>query len=256
MMPRLLAFAFAAVLLCTLGVALVAAPDAKPADAEKKKKVVVKYASLVSQKTDGVVRVSNLKEAEVYQDDAVFVSDTMVVRSEKDVHEFTCTGNPVFTDPESRVTSDKVVAYSSPRRAQFTGNVKMVNTPKPKKGTKDGSNDMKNELRNAPSTTTCNEMDYDYANKTALAKGNVVVVQKKRTLWADQAVYNQKAELITLSGNVRMENTGDDELKKLSDADIVTVSLENDWIDVRPAAGKKAVMELEVSEDEKPAGKK
>ncbi len=268
MMPRLLVAALAVALLSALAVALFAAPptDSKPlpgpapaavpAPATKTKKVLVKFKSMVSQKAEGNARVSNLTMAEVDQDDAVFTSDVMVVHSEKNVHEFTCTGNPVFTDPESHVTADKVVAYSSPRRAQFTGNVKMINTPKPKKDPKDQGNDMKNEIRNTPSTTTCESMDYDYANKTALAKGNVVVVQKKRTLWADQAVYNQKAELITMTGNVRMENTGDDELKELNDADVVTISLENDWIEIRPKDGGLSTMVLNVKDEEKPAEKK
>lgn len=194
------------------------------------------------------IRVTTFSKATITQGDATFVADNVVARSQDKVHEFTCTGNPVFTDPENKITSDKVLAYSSPRRAEFSGNVKMVSTPKPKDAKKDDS--IKSQMSNDPSTTTCEKLSYDYANKTALATGNVMVVQKERTIWADQGTYDQKQELIALKGNVRMKNAGKEEVKEMKDADIVTVSLDKDWIDITAKPGSKVEFVFEVPEED------
>ncbi|HEX2951456.1 MAG TPA: LptA/OstA family protein, partial [Armatimonadota bacterium] len=100
---------------------------------------------------------------------------------------------------------------------------------------------------------TSNKMDYDYAAKKALGTGNVVVVQKDRTVWADQGIYDQNSELVTLQGNVRMKNAGKEEIKEMSDAQTVTVSLENDFIDIVAKPGGKVTMVFEVPEDEAPS---
>ncbi|MHB9130659.1 MAG: hypothetical protein ACYDBB_06165 [Armatimonadota bacterium] len=219
---------------------LLAAPETK--------KVTVKADKILSvkQKENSKIRITTFWKGEVYQEDSLFTADTIVATSEDNVHVFDCTGNPVFTDPENRITSDKVVAQSTPRMADFTGNVKMVSTPKKK----DVKGDVRGQVSGEPSTTTCDKLTYDYGKKTAKATGNVVVVQKTRTVWAEQAIYDQKAELITLTGNVRMKNTGEDELKEMRDGDIVTVSLENDWIEILAKPGGKVIWDLDVKEKE------
>jgi lipopolysaccharide assembly outer membrane protein LptD (OstA) len=189
----------------------------------------------------------------IVHDDAVFTAAQIVVRSEGKVHELTCTGTPAFTDPETRITGDTVVGYTSPRRAEFTGNVKMVSTPKKK--TKDGrdakTGDIKSKIQE-PTTLTSDAMSYDYANKYGIAKGNVVVAQKHRTVWADEGYYDQQMEKIELKGNVRVKNTGSEELKEIKDAGIVTISLVDNWIDIQANPGGVTTMIMEV-EDDQPA---
>ena len=229
--------------------------------AEAAKKVRVEARRVVVKKIDGNVRLSTLSSARIYQEDAAFSADNIEVRSEGDVHEFTCTGTPVYTDPETRATADKVIAYSTPRRAEFIHNVRMVSTPKAKPAPAPGKpaakpadkNDVRSEFTGAPTTLTCETMSYDYAQKRSVAKDHVVVVQKQRTVWADEGVYDQKLELITLRGHVRLQNTGEEELKELKDADTVTVSLENDWIDIVAAPNGLIEMNFDVK-DEQPAG--
>lgn len=228
--------------------------------APTKKDITITAKEVVSQKVEANRRVTTFTQARVRQDDATFSAEKMVVNSDynpkskkDDMHEIICTGNPVYKDIESTVTSDRVTAWSSPRRAEFVGNVKMVNDPtkNPKKKA-NPKGEARDQFSTELSTTTSDKLSYDYGNKRAIATGNVTVVQKERTIWADQGVYDQKLELITLRGNVRLKNTGDDELKELYDAETVTISLETDWIDIVAKQDGFVTIELEVSDEEEP----
>ncbi|HEY3379367.1 MAG TPA: hypothetical protein VGL77_17960, partial [Armatimonadota bacterium] len=73
--------------------------------------------------------------------------------------------------------------------------------------------------------------------------------QKDRTIWADQGTYAQTDDLVVLRGNVRMKNTGKEEVKELKDAETVTVSLENDWIDIMAKPHGKVEVTFEVQDD-------
>ncbi|MHB0939044.1 MAG: LPS export ABC transporter periplasmic protein LptC [Armatimonadota bacterium] len=223
--------------------------DKKPAPAPTKTaRVTAEKVRSVKKDANGKVRETTVEKGTVYQDDATFASDVMVIQSEGKVHTFTCTGNPVFTDTEARITGDKVVGHTSPRWAEFTGHVKLVATPKKK----ENGSELKGKLGGEPTTITSDSLSYDYGNKIAQARKNVVVVQKNRTLWADEGTYDQKAELVTLKGHVKMKNTGDEELKEMKNAEIVTVSLENDWIDIVAPKGELLEFFLEYQESETP----
>lgn len=201
----------------------------------------------VSRKPDGKFYITTFTDAIVTHEDATFTANTIVVKSEGNVHEITCTGNPVFIDPENRITGDKVTALSTPRQAEFVGNVKMVSTPKKKDDVK---GDLRGRMNGEPSTLTCEKLSYFYSAKNGVAKGNVMIVQKARTVWADEATYDQNLELVTMKGNIRMKNTGDEELKNMSNAETVTVSLQNDWVDMLAKKGSRVMMEFDVQDEE------
>ncbi len=220
------------------------------------KKLRVESSHVISTKKTEKVRETVLADAKIYHEDAIFAAKTIVMQSEDNVHEFTCTGNPVFTDTETKITARKVVGLSTPRRAEFSGDVKMVSTPKKKAKDGEKPSEMKDRVKGEPTTLTADTLSYDYSNKLGDAKGNVVVVQKHRTVWADEGYYDQNLEKILLKGNVRLKNTGDEELKELKDADTVTVSLEDDWIDIVAKPGGVVIMDLDVKdEDEKKPAK-
>ena len=115
-----------------------------------------------------------------------------------------------------------------------------------------GSIEIAGTLSGEPTTVTCTSLSYDYGKKTAQARGNVVVVQpaRKRTLWADEGLYDQAIRLITLTGNVRMKNDGDEELKEMKNGDKVTVSLENDWLDITSPADGYVEFIFDVKDDD------
>jgi lipopolysaccharide export system protein LptA len=228
--------------------------------AETTKKIRVECKRVLYVDKHDKKSTTTLSGARIFHEDAIFAADTVVVQTEDGVNEITCTGNPVYTDPEARVTATKVVAYSTPRRAEFTQNVKLVSTPKKKAAVKDKAekdkpeeDDLKSSVTGEPTTITCNAMSYDYANKRSNARGNVIVIQKRRTVWADKGIYDQAQELITLTGNVRLKNAGDEELKELKDADTVTVTLENDWVDIVAKPDGVINMFFDVKDDQQPA---
>jgi lipopolysaccharide export system protein LptA len=241
---------------CTIGfVILLVGLCASWLAAAGTKKLRVEAVRVESDKKTEKMRETVLTTAKVFHEDAIFKAAKIVMRSEENVHEFTCTGNPVFTDTETNIVAEKVVGLSTPRRAEFSGDVKMVSTPK-KKAQKDAkADDLRSKVKDEPTTLTSDTLSYDYSNKIGEAKGNVVVVQKSRTIWADEGYYDQNLEKVLLKGNVRLKNSGDEELKELKDADTVTVSLENDWIDIVAKPGGVVTMDLEVKDDEKAPAK-
>ena len=228
------------------------------------------------------------------QEDATFTADRIEqLTQKKDVHVFTCTGNPVYKAPENTITSDTVIANSSPRSADFSGNVKAIHSSSKKdesdKLLESGTtvvtsqrliydygkkwaeftggevtmlytpldnvvkkDDLKGEFKKAPSTLTCDKLNYDYANKKALAVGapgrQVHIVQKERDCWADQATYDENTNLVVLKGNFVMQNKGEEELKSILNVDTVTISLDNEWILMKPIPGKVLIMKLLVKE--------
>jgi lipopolysaccharide export system protein LptA len=211
--------------------------------AEGTKKLRVEATHIDSKKPDpkSSIRITTLTKAKIFHENSTFVAETIVMESQDDVHKFTCTGSPVFKDEQNVITADKVVGLSTPRQAEFTGTVKMVHTPKAKaKDDKDAKAEKKGETRDQfnkePTTLTADSLSYNYADKLGKATGNVVVVQKARTIWADEGIYDEQVEKILLRGNVRLKNAGDEELKELKDADSITVSLKDDWyvIEAKP----------------------
>lgn len=244
----LLALAAFSTLLC-------AAATAPGATSPKTSRLLVN-SSRWSRKTEGLTTIDTLPQATIVHEDTRFTADLMVMKSEGDTHEITCTGNPVLTDPENHITGEKVIALSTPRQAEFLGNVKMVSTPKQKNVPKAmNSGDLRDKFGSDPSTTTCDHLLYYYSTKRAHAYGHVVIVQKARTVWANEATYDQSLELVTLAGNVHMKNTGEEELKDLSNAETVTISLQTDWVDIAAKQGEQLRMEFIVKDDEPtPAG--
>jgi len=218
-----------------------------PAAATDNKKIHFTSPNLHSE-MKGNIRITTIPKGTATQEDATFSADLMVVETQDKISTITCTGNPVFTDTETRITSDKVVGHTSPRWAEFTGHVKMIATPKKK----DNAGDLQQKFTGEPTTITSDSLNYDYGNKVAQAHGNVVVVQKSRTLWANEGTYDQQAKLITLKGNVHGTNTGEEELKQMKNAELVTVSLENDWIDMTAPKDQLLEFDLEYQDTENP----
>ena len=233
--------------------------------------------------------VTRYDQALVTQADAKFSADAIEDTSRGNEHNFTCTGNPKFSDPENTITATKVIGHSTPRSAEFIGNVVADSIPKVDttgKGLRGNpthitsntltydyarkwgefatnvvmvitphtpakpvdSSDVNGQLGSAPSTITCDTLSYDAHTRKALAKSNVVVKQKDRTLWADQGIYEEDSELVMLSGNVRIKNEGEGEVKSFENADKVTVSTAgtDEWIDAVAKPGERIKMVLVV----------
>ncbi len=252
------------------------------------------YHSSSKKSADDGSRVTQYEQAVITQGQAQFSAEVIVDNSKGTVHNFTCTGNPKFHDPENDITATTVIGHSTPRSADFLGNVVADSTPKvdpnskslrgnpthitsdkltyeyarkwgefsggvtmlitPRASAKVGdSSSVSNQFSSAPSTITCDALSYDANVHRALAKSNVVVKQKERTLWAENGTYDETAGLVVLTGNVRIKNEGEGEVKSFENADKVTISVAgtDEWIDaIAKDPSQRIKMVIMVPKDE------
>jgi lipopolysaccharide export system protein LptA len=266
------------------------------ADAADTSFITFDFSHVTGKKLPDGSRITQYDQATATQGDAQFSADLIEDNSHSNVHDFTCTGNPKFSDPENIITATRVIGHSTPRSADFLGNVVADSKPRvdtsgkglrgnPTHITSDkltydyarkwgefssnvimvitprhlakvaNTNDVNSQLNSAPTTITCDALSYDANTKKALAKNNVVVKQKGRTLWADQGTYDEDADLVMLSGHVRIKNEGEGEVKSVENADKVSVSVSgaDDWIDMVALPGTRIRMVLEVQNKEETA---
>lgn len=237
--------------------------------------------------------VTTYTNAVILHQDATFSAALIEQRTNaQKQHQFNCTGSPHFKDSVNSITADLIVAFTSPRSADCSGNVRTESMPRSGKEASvksqkiivtsdklhydyaskmaDFSADKLVNMQLIPLTPSANDdgtfsaelwkettdissksLHYDFNAKLALAEGEVVVKQPKRTLWADKATYDEALDLIVMTGNIRMRNTGDEEVKSLDNADKLTVSLIDNWLEIlAKSPDKKLRFTIEVNEDE------
>jgi lipopolysaccharide assembly outer membrane protein LptD (OstA) len=117
------------------------------------------------------------------------------------------TGGVRVEQPDTVLTSDRMKVFYKEKRAQFAGNVKASTTRQP---SKIKSERAKEEMTGARTTLTCREMEFWWEKKEGIAKGNVKVEQRDKRAFADEGLYSEQTDLITLRGNVRLERGRND----------------------------------------------
>ncbi|NLJ36582.1 MAG: LPS-assembly protein LptD, partial [candidate division WS1 bacterium] len=188
------------------------------------------------------------------------------------------TGNLRVVDPEATITGDLLTADFEEEIVVVTGNVRVVAQKKSdeEQGTDNGaqqtnatgqqttaeqspaSDDSKSARKSDEperlegyaervTTITCDELEYHYNEdiRKAYAAGKVKAVQEDKTVWADNAVYDQIADEITLTGNVRLKTDDGDELLTQE----ATVSIAEDWIRTGQVSGVTFRRKSESKED-------
>lgn len=111
-------------------------------------------------------------------------------------------------DSQNTITASQGVAYYKKRLAEFTGNVRIIARPRPQdKNAPEGS--LRREFKD-PVTVLCENGQYNWRRKLATLTGGLTFKQKKRTLTADKAIYDGRAETLKLIGNVRGVDNGAD----------------------------------------------
>ena len=153
------------------------------------------------------------------------------------------------------ITSDKLLYDYAGKRADFSAKDVVFTQLIPLENTTTGDGTFSTQLRKETTEITSKTLLYDFENKKALATGDqqqqVIVKQPKRTIWADQAVYDESIDLVVLTGNIRMRNSGEEEVKALDNAEKVTVSLANNWMEILSKSKDARVrITIEVEEDE------
>lgn len=155
-------------------------------------------------------------------------------------------GKLSITNPECDITGDKGTAYFKKRLGVIEGSVVMQLKPKEENAPNPDSQRAK---FTRPTTVTCPKLEYLYKAKMATASGGLVFKQDRRTLKAETAVYDQKKELLVLTGNV----SGVDENGQTFEAPgKVTVSLKkgDEWIEAEKAT---ASFKVDLGEEQEEA---
>lgn len=108
-----------------------------------------------------------------------------------------------ITNPECDIKGVKGTAYFNKKLGVIEGDVVMFVKPKKTEDDKAAKDDNSAAKFKAPTTITCDKLEYFYKDKIASATGGVVFKQDKRTAVADKAVYDQNKELLTLTGHIK-----------------------------------------------------
>ena len=91
------------------------------------------------------------------------------------------------------------------------------------------------EYREKRTVITCERLEFEYADdvRRLTATPRVQAVQEDKTVWADRAVYEELAEIVTLTGNVIVRTEDGDEMH----AALVVISVEEDWVQAEGVSG-------------------
>jgi lipopolysaccharide export system protein LptA len=117
--------------------------------------------------------------------------------------DFTIPSDVKFTQPGTDVTGDHATGNSISKSVKITGHVVLHNAkPVSTVGitTKTASSE--------PQTLTSDELDVDGPAKSYLAIGNVKFTQGNKVVTAERGQLDQLKHLLTLNGNVHIDDTG------------------------------------------------
>lgn len=247
-----------------------AKPDAQKADEKAEdERVTVEHAD--NFRYDSATKTYHMSGSVVFVNkDMRLCCDQADYNEEADTAR--ATGHLRATDPSSVVTGDLMEADFGKKLAIVTGNVQVVTQKKsnqasgekatalqrkskPRGGEKGEANAApkpdrvavagKSKRSNEPeriedyweekTIITCERLEYYYADdvKKMIATPRVKAVQEKRTVWADQAVYEDIARIVTLTGNVLLKTTDGDEMQCTK----AVVSLDEDWVQAENMKG-------------------
>ena len=109
-------------------------------------------------------------------------------------------------DALNTITASKGIAYYKKRRADLTGDVRIVARPR-KEDANAPAGTLRGEFRE-PVTITCDQVQYNWRRRFAVATGNLTFKQKDRTVTADRVEYDARNEIARLIGNVRGVDRG------------------------------------------------
>ena len=149
------------------------------------------------------------------------------------------TGHLRIVDPEATITGDLAAANFDTEVATVTGNVTVVAQKKVEEAESSEDEEEKpskfEEYRRKKTTITCPKIVYEYNDdvKKMTLSGPVKAVQEDKTVWAEQAVYEELTDIITLTGNVRVITKKGEEFR----APEVVISVDEEWMKARDVSG-------------------
>ena len=154
------------------------------------------------------------RDIKLYCDEAVY---------DYDENSAVAKGNPRIVSKDTTITGTLVEVDFDNEVAGITGSVTMITQRKREDGDRqtdqNGSPDEEprhlEEYWEKLTTITCEKIVYEYAEdvKRGTATGRIKAVQEDKTCYADQAVYEELKDTITLTGNVRVLTDKGDEFR-------------------------------------------
>jgi hypothetical protein len=140
--------------------------------------------------------------------------DTIATAERADVYDrkryALATGKLRLEDPRIDIEGAKLEIWygDDQKRALLQNQVRMRIKPRETQPPSEGASESEVEqAKRYPIDATCDQIEYFYRRKVAYLRGNIKAVQqlahgRTRTLTADEAEYDQKAERLTLKGKV------------------------------------------------------
>ena len=170
------------------------------------------------------------------------------------------TGNvTIVTQKKKNKTSDETAATSlskadkgTPGLQKAQGNTASGETaasaPKDKSSKEPSTG---KDYQEKKTTITCERLEYYYADdvKKMIATPRIKAIQEDKTVWADQAVYEDIPRLITLTGNVVLNTEKGDEMHCTS----AVISVDDNWVKAENISG--VTLRKNKNEPTKPAAK-
>ncbi len=106
----------------------------------------------------------------------------------------------IVNDETTTITGDLVTADFDRELAVITGNIRLETQ---KKGEPKPDESKKDKEWRKKTILTCDKIEYYYGEGRAVATGNLKVLHDKWTITGDEAVYLEKDEVATITGNVK-----------------------------------------------------
>ena len=203
-----------------------------------------------------------------------------VVRMDQGRETAEATGNLRVVDPENDMVGDLLMADFAEGRITLTGNVRLVHEkqedeegkeesadeeaqqPPPDapaagddeaKATADDEHEEPKTLRDYQkkrTILTCDRLHYYYDDKRAVCVGNVVAKQEDSTAYAHRAIYDEDVEIITLTGEVRIERKRGDIIR----CEGAVINIDDDTIEAEGVRDSVVVREKKKEEAEEASG--
>jgi lipopolysaccharide export system protein LptA len=143
--------------------------------------------------------------------------DTLATAERADVYDrkryALATGNLRLEDPRIDIEGKQLEIWygENQKRARLQNSVRMRIKPRETQPPPAGEEESEVEqAKRYPIDATCDDLEYFYRRKVAYLRGNIKAVQqlpegRTRTLYADEAEYDQNKETLTLKGKVILD---------------------------------------------------
>jgi lipopolysaccharide export system protein LptA len=143
--------------------------------------------------------------------------DTLATAERADVYDrkryALATGNLRLEDPRIDIEGKQLEIWygENQKRARLQNSVRMRIKPRQTQPPPEGEEQSEVEqAKRYPVDATCDDLEYFYRRKVAYLRGNIKAVQqlpegRMRTLYADEAEYDQNKETLTLKGKVILD---------------------------------------------------